>query len=315
MIRRLVLPLAVALLAALGTAAPASALFIGIADQKPAMFTDPLFTSLDIRKARIVVPWDVLSQRWQADQLDAWMNGAHAAGVRPLVSFGHSRREGMVRRLPSPGRLRHEFGRLRHRYPWVTEWATWNEANHCSQPTCRRPRLVADYYDALRGACPQCRILAAEVLDQPNMVDWVRSFEARAKVRPRFWGLHNYLDANRMRTSGTRALLQVTRGQVWFTETGGIVRRRKKRKIGGFPESPTHAAEATRWVFQKLVPLSSRVTRVYLYHWNTGGPTENWDSALLSPHGKPRPAFKVLRRELARVVKARKAAQRRAAQR
>jgi hypothetical protein len=137
------------------------------------------------------------------------------------------------------------------------------------------------------------------------MATWVRAFERHARVRPRVWGLHNYLDANRMRTSGTRSLLAHTRGQIWFTETGGIVKRRKLRKIGGFPESPSHAARATSWVFDKLVPLSRRITRVYLYHWNPGGPKENWDSALISPHGKPRPAFEVLRRKLTAALKAR----------
>jgi len=294
-----------AALAAIVPAAPASATMFGIADQKPAMFSDPLFTELNIRKARIVVPWDVLSQAWQRHDLAAWMDAARNAGVRPLVSFGRSRRAGMVRRLPSNGRLRRQFKLLRKRYPWVTEWATWNEANHCSQPTCRNPGIVAGYYDTLRRTCPTCTILAAEVLDQPNMVDWVRAFEAKLKVQPRYWGLHNYLDANRMRTIGTRRLLAHTRGQVWFTETGGIVWRRKKRKIAGFVESPSHAALATRWVFDELVPLSPRIKRVYLYHWNPGGKKENWDSALLSPNGKPRPAFNELRRAVAVAVRAR----------
>ncbi len=304
MSRRWPIALGAAIAATLVLASPSSAVMFGIADQKPAMFSDPLFSDLQIRKARIVVPWDVLSQAWQVHDLDAWMTAAHKANVRPLVSFGRSRREGQARRLPSVRRLRREYRRLRARYPFVTEWATWNEANHCSQPTCRRPGLVASYYDMLRRNCRRCTVLGAEVLDQPNMASWVRAFESHAKVRPRVWGLHNYLDANRMRTSGTRTLLANTRGQIWFTETGGIVKRRKKRKIH-FPESVAHAGRATRWVFERLVPLSKRVKRVYLYHWNPGGPKENWDSALLSPHGKPRPAFDVLRRELTAVMRAR----------
>jgi hypothetical protein len=300
--RRLLL--AVVAVTLLVPAAPASAVSFGIADQKPAMFTNPLFAQLQIRKARIAVPWDVLSQAWQVYDLDAWMTAARNAGVRPLVSFGRSRREGQQRRLPSVRALKRQFRLLRARYPFVTEWATWNEANHCSQPTCRNPGRVAEYYDMLRRNCRTCTILGAEVLDQPNMVTWLRAFEHHAEVRPKVWGLHNYLDANRMRTIGTRRMLAHTHGQVWFTETGGIVKRLKKRKIH-FPESVSHAASATRWVFDKLVPLSSRITRVYIYHWNPGGPKENWDSALLSPHGKPRPAFTVLRRELAAVARAR----------
>jgi hypothetical protein len=298
-----VLALAVALGCATVSARPAQALVVGIGDQKPDMFGDPLFRALDIQHARLAVPWDVLTTRWQREELDAWMTAAHAAGVQPLVGFGHSRIN--RRSLPTPERLRYEFRRVRARYPWVTTFATWNEANHCGEPTCHRAPLVAAYYRALRRECPRCRIAAAEVLDMPNMVSWVRDFQRRLGFRPTLWGLHNYVDANRMRTSGTRALLRVTRGQIWFTETGGIVKRRNRRKVG-FPESAAHAAKATRWVFDVLVPLSPRIKRVYLYHWNSAPAPENWDSALVNSRGTPRPALTVVRQEL------RLAAQRRA---
>ncbi len=281
------------------SATPASAVSIGIADQKTNMFTDPLFAQLKIRKARLVVPWDALGVRSYTHELDVWLRTARNTGVRPLVSFGRSRRPSHRRKLPTVKGLQRTFRQLRLRYPWVTEWASWNEANHCSQATCNRPDLVARYYDALRRACPTCTILGAEVLDQPNMVTWVRAFERATKVRPKVWGLHNYLDANRMRTIGTRRLLAHTRGQVWFTETGGIVWRRRRDRIH-FNESAAHAARATRWVFEELVPLSRRITRVYLYHWNPAGPQDNWDSALVSLNGTPRPAYEVVRREVAR---------------
>jgi hypothetical protein len=145
--------------------------------------------------------------------------------------------------------------------------------------------------------CPQCRILGAELLDMPNMASWVDAYQKHlgAKRAPRFWGLHNYIDANRMRTSGTRTLLKHTKGQVWFTETGGIVKRANKEKVG-FPESAAHAAKATQWVFQKLVPLSRRITRVYLYHWNAVS-GDNWDSGLVNSRGQGRPALGVVRTE------------------
>ena len=46
------------------------------------------------------------------------------------------------------------------------------------------------------------------------------------EVEPRYWGMHNYIDANRLRTTGTRRMLRAVKGQIWFTETGGIVARR-----------------------------------------------------------------------------------------
>jgi hypothetical protein len=283
--------LLVLVLAALAAASPARALTIGIADQKPDMFTDPRFENSGIQFARRAVAWDALSSPSQTAALDEWMAGARGAKVNPLISFTHSSVD--RRQLPTPSRLLYEFRRFRARYPWVTEFATWNEANHCGEPTCHRPQLVAAYWHQLRRECPTCIILAAEVLDMPNMTSWVKAFRRAAKVEPRYWGLHNYVDANRLRTTGTRRLLKATRGLIWFTETGGIVSRTNRRKVT-FPESVSHAATATRFLFDDLVPLSRRITRVYLYHWNSyPGPT-SWDSGLIGPTGKARPAFRVL---------------------
>jgi hypothetical protein len=292
--------LAVALLAAaLAVPSSAGALVIGIGDQKPDMFSDPLFTSLGISHARVAVSWDALDTDWERQEVDAWMDAAHAAGVQPLVAFGHARGD-QRRVLPSPSRFKYEFRLFRKRYPWVTTFATWNEANHCGEPTCHRPQLVAAYYQSMKRECPKCTVLAAEVLDEPNMASWVDAFQKHLSYRPKYWGLHNYLDANRLRTTGTKTLLQHTSGQVWFTETGGIVYRDNAAKIT-FPESVGHAATATRWLFDKLVPLSPRITRVYLYQWSSAR-GENWDSGLVDPHGKARPALKVVRSVLERAA-------------
>jgi polysaccharide biosynthesis protein PslG len=292
--------LLVVLLAALVGAASASALTIGIADQKPDMFSDPRFEDSGIRFARRAVAWDALTSPGQTAALDAWLNAARAAHVEPLISFTHSSIE--RRRLPTPERLLYEFRRFRARYPWVTEFATWNEANHCGEPTCHRPELVAAYWRKLRLSCPTCRILGAEVLDMPNMTSWVKAFRRAAKVEPRYWGLHNYIDANRLRTTGTKRLLKATgHALIWFTETGGIVSRVNRRKVT-FPESASHAAVATRFVFDRLVPLSPRNTRVYLYHWNSEPGPKTWDSALIGPGGRPRPAFRVLERVLTQLA-------------
>lgn len=247
---------------------------------------------------RLSVPWDVMDDRERRARMDAWLAGARAVGARPLLTFGHA--PGDRRKvLPSPARLARELRRIRAHQPELREVATWNEANHCGEPTCHKPALTARYYLALRAACPGCTVLAAEVLDMPNMRSWVRSFERALPERQRrglTWGLHNYLDANRLRTSGTRALLAATRGQIWLTETGGIVRRATVKKVT-FPESVDHAAVATRWLFQRLVPLSPRITRVYLYHWSAT-PGASWDSALIGERGEVRPALRVLRNVL-----------------
>ena len=283
--------------ALLGTARPARAdVIVGIGDQKPEMFTDPRFVALGIRNARLQVGWDAMGSPWQVAELDAWLGAARKAGVTPLVTFGHSR---TVRRsLPSPSRFKYEFRRFRARYPWVTRFVTWNEANHCGEPTCHRPRLVGAYWSALQHECPTCTILAAELLDEPNMASWARTFVRYVGRQPERWGLHSYVDANRFRTTGTKRLLHAVRGDIWMTEVGGIVWRRNRPATGKnqirLRESPSHAANATRWLFDRLVPLSPRIRRVYIYQWNASSIRDTWDSGLITPGGRPRPALRVL---------------------
>jgi hypothetical protein len=276
----------------------AAALVVGIGDQRPEMFRDPRFQALGLRYARLSIGWNALQNRSQARALGAWLAAAQADRVHPLIAFEQSRIHGQRKHLPTAGQLGHQFRILRARYPWVTEFATWNEANYCGQPTCHKPALVASYYREMRRICPHCAVLGAELLDERNMVPWVRAFKHALHGEASIWGLHNYIGANRLQSASTRALLGVTRGQIWFTETAGLVARRKHGRRD-FPESATHAARVTQFVFTRLARLSSRVGRTYLYQWQAGAHRrEPWDSALLGANGAPRPAFWVLVREL-----------------
>lgn len=292
-----------ALAALLLAPAGAQATTIGIADQKRDMFEDRRFLASGIRVARIETSWDVMSTPWQRAQLDAWLDAARRAGVRPLLSFGHSRTDRRAR--PTPERFLHEFRRVRRAWPWVREYATWNEANHCGQPTCNRPELVAAYWRKLRVECgSRCRVLATELLDMPNMVRWVERFLDAADRPPRLWGLHNYVDANRFSTRSTERLLAATKGQVWLTETGGLVRRRgKRRETVRLAESPWHAQRVTRFLLRDVAELSPRLTRMYLYHWNMQlEPGWKWDSGLIGPDGRARPAWREVARHLRRAA-------------
>jgi hypothetical protein len=288
--------LAVPATAAAAATAGRAGVEVGIADQKPDMFSDARFGVLGIRLARLAIGWDALTSPWQAAELDAWLRGAQAAGVEPLVSFGHSRTA--RRSLPTPERLKYEFRRFRQLYPWVTTFATWNEANYCGEPTCHRPRLVAGYYRALRRECPTCTILAPEMLDMPNMARWVRAFRAALGFNPKRWGMHNYVEANRFRMRRLRALLRATRGSdIWLTETGGLVRR-TNRSTTDIPQGARHAGEVTRFIFDRILPRNARIRRVYLYHWNAGPATATWDSGLITHGGRERTSLFVLARVL-----------------
>jgi hypothetical protein len=273
-----------------------SGVTIGIADQKPDMFSDPRFAGLGIHRARLAIGWDALTSPWQAAELDAWLQGAQAAGVEPLISFGHSRTA--RRSLPTPERLKYEFRRFRQLYPWVTTFATWNEANHCGEPTCHRPRLVAAYYRALHRECPTCTILAPEMLDMPNMARWARDFRNALGYTPKRWGMHNYVEANRFKMQRVQDLLRLApRSEIWLTETGGLVRR-DNRSTTDIPEGARHAGEVTRFIFDRILPRNPRITRVYLYHWNAGPRSVTWDSGLITPGGRERTSLFVLARVL-----------------
>lgn len=295
--------LATALLAVLWAAAiPAGEargeVLLGIADQKAETFSDPRMHALGMGRARIAVSWDVLEIDYERERLDRWVAAALRSGVQPLISFQHSARE--RRSLPSPVGFTEQFLAVRKRYPQVTQFATWNEANHCGEPTCHRPELVAAYWRKLSLACRECTVLAAEVLDMKNMSRWILDFRAhtRRKYRgaarePAFWGLHNYVDANRFRTIGTRRMRAHTRGQIWLTEVGGIVSRNNRSDLD-LPRGPRHAARATKFLLERLVPQTRRIRRLYLYHWQVDDLQGTWDSGLITPAGNERPAYDVL---------------------
>jgi hypothetical protein len=78
------------------------------------------------------------------------------------------------------------------------------------------------------------------------MVGWVRAFRRTARKDKPIWGLHNYIDANRFRTSGTRALLRAApygKGLVHRDRRPG--RAPQPVRIA-FPGNRKHQAKATK---------------------------------------------------------------------
>ena len=278
---------------------------VGLGDQKTEMFADARMQWLGVKHARLVVPWYVGTgvNKEELAHVDRWLKAARRAKVRPLVGFGHGFVGWTRIYLPKPAEYRRAVAAFKRRYPWVRQYIAWNEANHCSQPTCRRPERVAAYYDALKTTCRSCTVIGAAVIDQPNMVPWLKRFRRAAKHEPKVYGLHNYLDVNRLRSTGTRRLLRALprRARVWITETGGVVRRKHFRARSGsdFPENPQHAGKVTRYLLRTASALP-RIDRVYLYHWNVDRPDATWDSGLIDHRGGTRPGFTALARHLRR---------------
>jgi hypothetical protein len=279
--------------------APAKSPVIGIADQKPDFLQDPRFLNLRVKHARLAVAWDVLKTEGQTTRMEEWLDAARENGVDPLITFDRSVLPGQGRKLPSAAAFQTQFKKFRARYPWIRDYSAWNEANFCGQETCRHPELVARYYKAMKRTCPSCRVLGADLLDLKSMDKWIKRF-VKVAGQPKYWGFHNYVTANRFQTARTQQLLKLVKGQIWLTETGGLVARRNKSLIK-LPQGTAHAAKVTRFILRTLPALSPRISRVYLYHWDSSTAKDSWDSGFVGADGRARPSLGILKAVLARI--------------
>jgi hypothetical protein len=273
------------------------------------MFSSPFWQSLRLTRVRYIVAWD-WHRTGQRAEVAAFMDAARARGQNVLVAFtahrgcfdGRRYSPSRVCRAPSARAYRTAVRAFDDLYPWVRTYSAWNEVNHLSQPTFRSPRVAARYYRVLRdeGRRRHFRAMAADVLDAANMHSYLRSFLRSAPGTPRLWGLHNYQDVNRLTSADTRRMLATVPGEVWLTETGGIV------KFGDSPQfrySESRAASRTRWMFEladrydsSRRGMRSKITRLFVYKWFGEPPGARMDVGLVDPDGSPRPALSVFRR-------------------
>ncbi len=293
--RRPLLCLILAAVLPTASAAAAARPVIGLSDQTPVAFSSPLFAPLHMRTARYVAPWNV-ALGGDSTKFDAWLAAARGAAVRPLVSFEHAATDQCPDSpctLPTDAQYAAAFAAFRAKYPSITLISPWNEANHKTQPTYRDPLQAAAYYRVAKRLCKGCTIVAADVLDEPNMVRWLTRFKTLASTA-RLYGLHNYADTNRFRTTGISRMLKTVPGLIWLTETGAIVRFTTSKGAVALAPSEPRAAKSMRYLFDKLIPSSSRIRRVYIYNWGSD-PTNRFDAGLLGPDGLPRTTYEIVK--------------------
>jgi hypothetical protein len=302
-----------ALIAALAIPAGAGAkLIVGISDQNPSTFSDPLYSAAHLTVARYVVPFDVTSDAGQRARFEAWLSAARAAKQNVLVSFEHSRRSRkLAAKLPSAAAYRKAITAFKKKYgSKVADISAWNEVDRKydgargeGQPTWNKPAMAATYYGVARKVFKGKHIVALDILDQANVnpaLTYIRKFKAAVRKQhlpaPKIWGLHPYSDINRFSTSRTRRMLSATgSGEVWLTEASGIV-----RFGSGFPFNVKRAAAANKCMFT-IAKLSRRIKRLYVFGWGPGG---SFDSGLIGEDGSPRPGYTVVqKRQAARCKK------------
>ena len=308
---RFILPTLLVVLAGVFAAPAGAASYrVGIGEQDAKLFDDRRFERTGIKRVRYLVPWDWYRSAGQRQETASFLARVGGSGREAFVTFTAARgcwannvySSAARCRAPSVSAYLSSFRRFRRSFPYVKVFAPWNEANHKSQPTSGSPRLAAAYYNALRNACKRCTLLAADVLDQRGVTGYLRGVMRFAKGSPRRWGLHNYSDVNRRRSSGTRAVLQTVPGEVWLTETGGVV------VFGSsFPRSETRAADRTKYMFSLADAyrnlrsgMRSRISRIYPYSWFGDARGARFDAGLMDPDGSPRRAWSVFKKIVAR---------------
>ncbi|MGH2853676.1 MAG: hypothetical protein ACRDLF_05745 [Solirubrobacteraceae bacterium] len=279
----------------------------GVGDDQVEMFSNPLWKQLHTRIVRDVVPYDAAARPDELQRAKEWIRVAEAQHQRVLVAFYHS--EHTPSRMPSVTTYKRDVGKFIKLFPHVREYQAWDEANrgnvHSGAAQFSSPTAVEDakYYQALKRDCIPCTVVGLDVLDQDDIyptIGYIAEFKREIyrlrTVMPTVWGLHDYSDLNRMESWRTRDLAADLGGEVWLTETGGIV------KFGGaFPNNHgsglTRAAKVLHYMFG-VAASEPRVKRLYIYDWTGGTPRTRFDAGLMNARYQPRPGYVVVCKHL-----------------
>ena len=284
----------------------ASSYLTGIGDEQGEMFSNPLWQQLHTRIARYIAPWDAVAHPYSLDKAKLWIHEAEAHHQQVLVAFYHS--EYTPTRLPSVAQYQHDVQKFIKLFPHVRQYQSWDEANRGNERgQWSSPSAVAaaQYYQALIRVCRGCTVIGLDVLDSQDIgptLTYISEFKHEIgkleTVMPTIWGLHNYSDINRLESWRTRELVRALGGQVWLTETGGIV------QFGGaFTNSHgsglTRAANVLKYMFA-VASSNLQIRRLYIYDWTGGTTSTRFDAGLMNAHDQPRAG---LRRRLPRAAR------------
>jgi len=265
------------------------------------MFASQGYKALHSRITRYIAPYNIVTTPGDLAVFQAWLAGANRDHAQPLIAFYHARVGGT--KMPSVATYTKDVAKFFKLFPAIKNYTPWNESNRGNvsigggasfhSPTAGQ---AAQYYLAMKKTCRGCTIVGLEVLDGANpkpTIAYIHQFQSTVRslhgTLPTVWGLHNYSDTNRFRDSGTKAVLAAVKGQVWLTETGGLV------NFGGaFPNingsGLTRADKAVKYMF-KLAASNKRITRLYIYNWFGNPPDARFDAGLVNSDGSPRPAY------------------------
>lgn len=282
----------------------AASYITGIGDEHAQMFSEPLFQQLHTKIVRYIAPYDAVIHSYSLDQAIVFIRAAEAQHEQVLVAFYHS--EYTPLKMPSVAQYKHDVEKFVRRFPYVKQYQSWDEANRgyisgvLASPSAS---AAAQYYQALIRVCKGCTALGLDVLDAQDIgptLEYISEFKREIgrlrTIMPKIWGLHNYSDINRLESWRTHDLVNALGGQVWLTETGGIV------QFGGaFPNSHgsglTRSAKVLKYMFAVAGSIP-QIKRLYVYDWTGGNSRTRFDAGLMNAHDQPRPGYVVICKQL-----------------
>jgi len=286
------------------TAHLASSFLTGIGDEQTEMFSNPLWKQLHTKIVRYIVPYDAAVRPYSLQAADEWIHDAEAAHQQVLVAFYHS--EYTPTKMPSVSLYQRDVQKFVKLFPHVKQYQSWDESNRgnirgvLASPSAT---AAARYYQALKRVCSGCTVIGLDVLDQENISPTLRYIEEfkreiyRLKtVMPKVWGLHNYSDVNRLESWRTRDLVKVLGGEVWLTETGGIVQLGSSF-TNHHGAGLIRSAKVLRYMF-KLAATEPRIKRLYVYDWSGGTAATRFDAGLMNAKDQPREGYLVMCKQM-----------------
>jgi hypothetical protein len=282
----------------------AASYFTGVGDESVVMFANPLWAQLRTKIVRYIAPYDAVRHSYSLDRARLFIREAEAHHQQVLIAFYHSEYSPLT--LPSVASYQRDVQRFIKLFPRVHQYQAWDEANRGYIPhalASPSAAATARYYQALIRVCHGCTAIGLDVLDAQKIgptLQYIAEFKHEIgrlrTIMPRIWGLHNYSDINRLESWRTHELVRALGGQVWLTETGGIV------QFGGaFPNRRgsglTRAAKVLKYMFA-VASSQPQVKRLYIYDWTGGTPSTRFDAGLMSAHDQPRAGYIVVCKQL-----------------
>ena len=144
----------------------------------------------------------------------------------------------------------------------------WNEVNHASQPTYKKPGLAVRYYDVLRKDARKLKfkVMAADILDTSNMArTWL--VHAQGQGQPSAVGPAQ-LQGRQPPHVGRHAADALDGARPGLAD-----RDRRDREVRELPLQPVAGRDRTKYMFQladrydSQARAASKITQLYVYRW------------------------------------------------